>query len=78
MNHPNEKHDVAGTPTPYLESTASVSKHLGTLRADMPDVRKAFSDLARTASRDDALDQKTKELIAPALGVAAHCDAWHC
>ena len=30
--------------------------------------------LARAATRDGALDKKTKELIALALGVAAHCD----
>jgi AhpD family alkylhydroperoxidase len=36
---------------------------------------KGFSDLAAAASRDGALDRKTKELIALALGVAAHCDA---
>jgi AhpD family alkylhydroperoxidase len=36
---------------------------------------KGFGDLARAATRDGALDKKTKELIAIALGVAAHCDA---
>jgi AhpD family alkylhydroperoxidase len=36
---------------------------------------KSFGELARTATRDGALDKKTKELIALALGVAAHCDA---
>ncbi|MDM5181327.1 carboxymuconolactone decarboxylase family protein [Massilia sp. DJPM01] len=59
----------------YRELTASVSKQLGTLRADTPDVMKAFGDLSKAALRDGALDKKTKELIALALGVAAHCDA---
>jgi AhpD family alkylhydroperoxidase len=59
----------------YRELTQSVSKNLATLRADIPDVMKGFGDLARAASRDGALDKKTKELIATALGVAAHCDA---
>ena len=49
--------------TGYRELTASVSKQLGTLRADTPDVMKAFGDLAKAASRDGALDKKTKELI---------------
>jgi AhpD family alkylhydroperoxidase len=31
--------------------------------------------MARAASRAGVLDMKTKELIALALGVAAHCDA---
>ena len=63
------------SPTTYRDLTQSVSKHLATLRNDLPDVMKGFGDLARAASRDGALDKKTKELIALALGVAAHCDA---
>ena len=59
----------------YEAITHSVSAALATLRADQPDVTKAFGALARAASRDGALDRKTKELIALALGVAAHCDA---
>ncbi|MGK5081575.1 carboxymuconolactone decarboxylase family protein [Janthinobacterium sp. HLX7-2] len=66
---------MTNSPAGYRELTASVSKQLGTLRADTPDVMKAFGDLAKAALRDGALDKKTKELIALALGVAAHCDA---
>ena len=62
------------TTASYDELTKSVSSNLATLRADLPDVMKAFNDLARTATREGALDKKTKELIALALGVAAHCD----
>jgi len=62
------------TTASYDELTKSVSSHLATLRADIPDVMKAFNDLARAATRDGALDRKTKELIALTLGVAAHCD----
>ncbi|WP_426193162.1 carboxymuconolactone decarboxylase family protein [Massilia sp. DWR3-1-1] len=62
-------------PGSYRALTDSVSYHLATLRADLPDVMKGFGDLARAASRDGALDKKTKELIALTLGVAAHCDA---
>jgi AhpD family alkylhydroperoxidase len=61
--------------TSYRELTQSVSKNLATLRADAPDVMKGFSDLARAATKDGALDKKTKELIALALGVAVRCDA---
>ncbi|MFX7167385.1 carboxymuconolactone decarboxylase family protein, partial [Acinetobacter baumannii] len=35
---------------------------------------KAFASLSQAATRSGALDKKTKELIALALGVAAHCD----
>lgn len=62
-------------PPNYAELTQSVSKNLATLRADIPDVMKGFGALAQAATRDGALDKKTKELIALALGVAAHCDA---
>lgn len=62
-------------PVNYRELTRSVSKSLATLRKDTPDVMKAFSDLAAAATREGVLNKKTKELIALALGVAAHCDA---
>ncbi len=44
------------------------------LHADTPDTMKAFTALSQAATRDGALNKKTKELIALALGVAAHCD----
>jgi AhpD family alkylhydroperoxidase len=75
VNSLDKANHMNHTPTGYRELTASVSKHLGTLRTDTPEVMKAFGDLARAATRDGALDKKTKELIALALGVAAHCDA---
>lgn len=59
----------------YHAITRSVSKALATLRADKPDLTRAFGALAHAATHDGALDKKTKELIALALGVAAHCDA---
>ncbi|MBE3025107.1 carboxymuconolactone decarboxylase family protein [Janthinobacterium sp. BJB1] len=59
----------------YRALTQSVSQQLAALRTDMPDVMKGFGDLARAATRDGALDKKTKEFIALALGIAAHCDA---
>jgi len=66
---------MTSTPVNYTELTQSVSNNLATLRSDIPDVMKAFGDLARSATKDGALSKKTKELIALALGVAAHCDA---
>lgn len=59
----------------YKEITGAVSASLAKLRADIPEVTSGFSALARAATRDGALDRKTKELIALALSVAAHCDA---
>ncbi|HEX7382760.1 MAG TPA: carboxymuconolactone decarboxylase family protein [Burkholderiaceae bacterium] len=59
----------------YREITRSVSHSLTKLRAGIPDTLRGFSAMAQAATRDGALDAKTKELIALALGVAAHCDA---
>jgi AhpD family alkylhydroperoxidase len=59
----------------YREITRRVSANLAKLRADVPDITRGFSAMAQAATRDGALDKKTKELIALALGVAAHCDA---
>ena len=58
-------------PKDYGEITRSVTTSLRKLRADTPDVISSFN----AAMRDGALDKKTKELIALALGVAGHCDA---
>ncbi|MCK9192883.1 MAG: carboxymuconolactone decarboxylase family protein [Nevskia sp.] len=59
----------------YRDITHSVSVSLAKLRADIPDVMKGFSALSQAAGKPGALESKTKELIALALGVAAHCDA---
>jgi AhpD family alkylhydroperoxidase len=58
----------------YAELTKGISGGLRKLRKDIPDTMQAFSALAQAATRDGALDKKTKELIALALGVAARCD----
>lgn len=58
----------------YPEITKRISANLRKLRNDVPDLMKGFSAMAQAAGRDGALDKKTKELIALALGVAAHCD----
>lgn len=58
----------------YPELTKQISANLKKLRGDIPDTMQAFTALAQAATRDGALDKKTKELIALALGVAAHCD----
>ena len=58
----------------YPEITRQISANTKKLRRDIPDVMQGFSSMAKAACRDGALDKKTKELIALALGVAAHCD----
>ena len=44
------------------------------LRTGSPDVMKAFTAIAQAATKANALDAKTKELIALAIGVAIRCD----
>jgi AhpD family alkylhydroperoxidase len=58
----------------YKEITGDISASLVKLRKEIPDVMNAFSSLAQAATKEGALDKKTKELIALALGIAAHCD----
>lgn len=58
----------------YPDICKGISANLRKLRGDIADTMQGFSALARAASGDGALNQKTKELIALALGVAAHCD----
>ena len=54
--------------------TKRISRDLKSLREDIPETLRAFSGLSQVAMRSGALDKKTKELIALAIGVAAHCD----
>jgi AhpD family alkylhydroperoxidase len=58
----------------FNDITKRIAGDLRKLRKDIPDVMQSFSALAQAATRDGALDRKTKELIALAIGVAAHCD----
>lgn len=58
----------------YKAVTKEISIYLAKLRKDIPDVMNGFSGLAQAATQEGALDKKTKELIALALAVAAHCD----
>jgi AhpD family alkylhydroperoxidase len=44
------------------------------LRRAIPEVYKGFGELSKAAFADGALDRKTKELIALAVGVVEGCD----
>lgn len=54
--------------------TRELSGMMRDLRTGSPDVMKAFSSMAQVALAPKALDTKTKELIALAIGVATRCD----
>jgi AhpD family alkylhydroperoxidase len=58
----------------YKEITRNISRGMGEMQKSMPQLMAGFSQMAKSATADGALDEKTKELIALALGVAAHCD----
>jgi len=58
----------------YKEITNTISASLKQMRSEAPEVMQAFGLLSAAATKDGALDKKSKELIALALGVAAHCD----
>lgn len=61
-------------PDSYQTLIHEVTASLAPLRRGIPDVTRAFGQLAQSAAKDGALSAKTKELIALALGVAARCD----
>jgi AhpD family alkylhydroperoxidase len=58
----------------YSDVCKDISGNLRKLRKGIPETMQAFSSLAHAATCDGALDKKTKELIALALGIAARCD----
>jgi AhpD family alkylhydroperoxidase len=58
----------------YPEITARISSNLKVLRKDITDTMTGFSAMAGAATKDGALDKKTKELIALAIGVSTRCD----
>ena len=47
---------------------------MAAVRKGIPDVAKGFAQLAGAAIKPGALDSKTKELIALAIGITARCD----
>ena len=58
----------------YKDIISDISPFLAKLRNEIPDVMNGFNALAQAATKEGALNKKTKELIALALGIAAHCD----
>jgi AhpD family alkylhydroperoxidase len=72
---PGHPAPMTSSNTSYQALTSGVSAKLSALRTGQPAVMKGFNELAKASLADGALSEKTKELIALALGVAAHCDA---
>lgn len=58
----------------YPDLISNISANIKTLRSDIGPTMQGFSAMAQAATKPGALDKKTKELIALAIGVATHCD----
>ena len=58
----------------WAEHTDDIKALMRTMRGDTPNVMKAFSGLAQAALAPQALDAKSKELIALGISVAIRCD----
>ncbi|WP_394696936.1 carboxymuconolactone decarboxylase family protein [Pseudoxanthomonas japonensis] len=58
----------------YQELTTRINRHLAPFRTAAPEVMQGFGAMAGGAMAAGALDEKTKELIAMAIGVASRCD----
>ncbi|MBN9583273.1 MAG: carboxymuconolactone decarboxylase family protein [Afipia sp.] len=61
-------------PKDYTSITHDISEFTRELGKLVPDTMKGFYALSKSASADGHVDQKTKELIALAIGVTQHCD----
>ncbi|WAC93053.1 carboxymuconolactone decarboxylase family protein [Mycobacterium sp. Aquia_213] len=64
MSDHNHYHDVLNDLNPQHRA----------LRDMIPDVYRGFGEMSKAALTSGALDKKTKELIALAIGVVAECD----
>lgn len=51
-----------------------LNKRMGALAEGIPQVMEGFHEVAEAATRQNALDPKTKELIALAIGISVRCD----
>lgn len=58
----------------YKDIISDISAYSAELRKLIPETMQGFSSMAKSATQTKVLEEKTKELIALALGVAAHCD----
>ena len=58
----------------YKALTTDISQYMGELRKLVPDAMQGFSAMAKGATADGALDKKTKEYVALAIGVTQRCD----
>lgn len=58
----------------FTQLTQGINVQLAKMRKEMPELMAGFSAISQAATKEGALDKKTKELIAMALAVANHCE----
>ncbi len=58
----------------FIRAADDVVAGIGLIRDGVPDSMKAFGALSIAATSSGAIDAKTKELMALAIGIAVHCD----
>ena len=58
----------------YAEIYSQLDGLMGQLAAEAPEVMDGFTKLHEASTDDGALDKKTKELIALAIGITVRCD----
>jgi AhpD family alkylhydroperoxidase len=58
----------------FVQIASEVVQGVGSLREAAPEAMKAFGGLASAATATQALDTKTKELMALVIGIVVHCD----
>jgi AhpD family alkylhydroperoxidase len=58
----------------FKDISHNVIKGIGALQESHPDLMKSFGALSTAATKTNALDMKTKELMALAVGITSHCD----
>lgn len=65
---------MAASTKDYSAIMAGINQGLAALRGEAGETLQAFTALSKAATADNALDKKTKELIALAIGIATKCD----
>jgi AhpD family alkylhydroperoxidase len=58
----------------FVQIANDVATGAGLLRQGAPDAMTGFASLAKAATAPGALDTKTKELMAAAIGIAVRCE----
>ncbi len=58
----------------FAQVANDVIAGVGTLRQGAPETMKAFVSLSAAATASNAINTKTKELMALAIGIVVHCD----